>query len=98
MFCVATHYRTTPDNVDEAVRIFRERAVPLSACHPGFRGLHLLVNKDGHLLAASCWETEEQAMAWPKSREQRKIVRLLRPLLIRRPRRSDYEVRVHVVA
>ena len=98
MFCLATHYRTTPDNVDEAVRIFRERAVPLSACHPGFRGLHLLANKDGDLLAASCWETEEQAMAWPKSREQRKIVRLLRPLLIRRPRRSDYEVRVHVVA
>jgi heme-degrading monooxygenase HmoA len=98
MFCATTHYRTTPEHLDDAVDVFKRKAVTFASHQPGFHSLCLLTKHDGTIMTVTLWDTEEQAAAWPQCPEHRKIVRLLRPLLTGRPTRNGYDVRIHALA
>ena len=98
MFCIATHYQTTPKELHEVVRVFREQAVPHISLQPGFKGVCVMTKSDGELMVINLWETQQQAVTWPQSTEHQNIMELLRPYLIGASARDGYEVQVQVSA
>ena len=98
MFCIATHYQTTPGELREVVRVFREQAVPQMSQQPGFKGVCVMTKSDGELMVINLWETQQQALTWPQSTEHKNTMELLRPYLIGASSRDGYEVQVHVTA
>ncbi len=97
MFCRASRYQTSPQNLDEIARIFREQALPLASRQPGFKGLYLMTKPDGHLMILNIWDTEEQANTWIENPKHQEIVSQLKPLLGGAPVRDFYQVRAHKV-
>ncbi len=98
MFCLASRYQTQPQSIGEIARIFREQALPLVSCQPGFKGVYLMTKATGEFMVLNIWETEAQANAWPQHPEHQKIVAQLKPLLSGAPQRDGYEVPAHAVA
>ena len=47
MFCATTHYRTTPEHLDDAIDVFKRKAVTFASHQPGFHSLCLLTKRDG---------------------------------------------------
>ncbi len=98
MFCLASRYQTSPENLDQIARIFQEQAVPLVSRQPGFRGVYLLTKASGEFMVLNIWDTEEQAQAWPQNPEHQRVAAQLKPLLTGAPVRDGFEVRAHAVA
>ncbi|KPJ54524.1 MAG: hypothetical protein AMJ37_00530 [Dehalococcoidia bacterium DG_18] len=97
MFCLASRYQTSPENLDEVARIFQQQALPLVSRKPGFKGVYLMTKPNGEFMVLNIWDTEEQANAWPQNPEHQQVVAQLRPLLGGAPARDGYEVRAHSV-
>jgi len=98
MFCLASRYQTSPQNLDQVTKIFQEQAVPLVSRQRGFKGVYLMTKANGDFMVLNIWDTEEQANAWPQNPEHQKVTAQLRPLLSSVPVRDGYEVRAHRVA
>jgi heme-degrading monooxygenase HmoA len=98
MFCLASRYQTSPENLDQVAQIFQEQAVPLVSRQPGFRGVYLLTKASGEFMVLNIWDTEEQAQAWPQNPEHQRVAAQLKPLLTGAPVRDGFEVRAHAVA
>ena len=97
MFCLASRYQTSPENLDQIARIFNEQAVPLVSKQPGFKGVYLMVQPNGAFMVLNIWENTEQAEAWPQNQEHQKIAAELKPLLSGAPSREGFEIRAHHV-
>jgi heme-degrading monooxygenase HmoA len=98
MFCLASKYQTSPENLGKVIRVFKEQAVSLVSRQPGFKGVYLMTKAAGDLLVLNIWDTEAQANAWPQHPEHQKIVAQLKPLFTGPPARDGYEVSAHKVA
>jgi heme-degrading monooxygenase HmoA len=98
MFCLASRYQTSPQNLDQVAKIFKEQAVPLVSRQQGFKGVYLMAKSSGDFMVLNIWDTEEQANAWPQNPEHQKVTAQLKPLLSGAPTRDGYEVRAHRVA
>jgi heme-degrading monooxygenase HmoA len=97
MFCLASRYQTSPQNLDQVTKIFQEQALPLVSRQQGFKGVYLMTKASGEFMVLNIWDTEEQANAWPQNPEHQKVTAQLRPLLSGAPLRDGYEVRAHRV-
>jgi len=98
MFCLASRYQTSTENLDQVAKIFQEQALPLVSSQAGFRGVYLMTKASGDFMVLNIWDTEEQANAWPQYPEHQKVVAQLKPLLTGSPARDGYEVRARRVA
>ena len=98
MFCLASRYQTSPQSLDEAVRVFKEQALPLVSRQPGFKGVYLMTKPDGQFMVLNIWDTEEQAKAWPQNPNHQQVASQLKPLLSGAPMREGYQVQAHAVA
>ena len=98
MFCSVSRYQTSPGNLGEVVKIFKEQAVPLVSRQPGFEGVYLMTKPSGELMILNIWDTDEQVNAWPQNAEHQKVVAQLRPLFTGAPARDGYEVSAYAVA
>jgi heme-degrading monooxygenase HmoA len=98
MFCLASRYQTSQQNLDQVAKIFKEQAVPLVSRQTGFKGVYLLTKASGDFTVLNIWDTEAQANAWPQNPEHQKVSSQLRPLLSGAPAREGFEVRAHAVA
>jgi len=98
MFCLASRYQASVENLNQVAKIFREQAVPLVSRQPGFKGVYLMTKSSGEFMVLNIWDTEAQANAWPQNPEHQKVVAQLRPLLTGTPAREGFEVRAHAVA
>ena len=98
MFCLASHYQTSPESLDEVAQIFQEQAVPLVSRQPGFRGAYLLAKSTGDFTILNIWDSEEQANAWPQDPEHQQVAWQLRPLVSGAPMLDSYEVLAQAVA
>jgi heme-degrading monooxygenase HmoA len=98
MFCLASRYQTSPQNIDQVAKIFQEQALPLVSNQAGFRGVYLMTKPSGDFMVLNIWDMEEQANAWPQHPEHQKVVAQLKPLLTGAPTRDGYEVCAHRVA
>jgi heme-degrading monooxygenase HmoA len=97
MFCLASRYQTSPQNLDQVTKIFQEQAVPLVSHQRGFKGVYLVTKPSGDFMVLNIWDTEEQANAWPQNPEHQKVTAQLRPMLSGAPVRDGYTVRAHRV-
>jgi heme-degrading monooxygenase HmoA len=98
MFCLASRYQASPENLDQVAQIFKEQAVPAVSRQTGFKGVYLMTKPGGEFMVLNIWDTEEQANAWPQNSQHQEIVAQLKPLLGGPPVRDGYEVRAHAVA
>ena len=98
MFCLASRYQTSPQNLDQVAKIFQDQALPLVSSQLGFKGVYLMTKSSGDFMVLNIWDTEEQANAWPQHPEHQKVVAQLKPLLSGSPARDGYEVLAHRVA
>jgi heme-degrading monooxygenase HmoA len=98
MFCLASRYQTSAQNLAQVTKIFQEQAVPLVSRQRGFKGVYLMTKPSGDFMVLNIWDTEEQANAWPQNPEHQKVTAQLRPLLSGAPMRDGYEVRAYRVA
>ncbi len=98
MFCLASRYQASVENLNQIAKIFQEQAVPLVSRQPGFKGVYLMTKSSGEFMVLNIWDTEAQANTWPQNPEHQKVVAQLRPLLAGAPAREGFEVRAHAVA
>ncbi len=98
MFCLASRYQASVENLNQIAKIFQEQAVPLVSRQPGFKGVYLMTKSSGEFMVLNIWDTEAQANTWPQNPERQKVVAQLRPLLAGAPAREGFEVRAHAVA
>ena len=98
MFCLASRYQASPENLTQIAKIFREQAVPLVSRQTGFKGVYLLTKASGEFMVLNIWDTEEQANAWPQNPQHQQVVAQLKPLLAGAPAREGFEVQAHAVA
>ncbi len=98
MYCLASRYQTSLQDLDRVIKIFKEQAVPLVSHREGFKGVYLMTKSNGEFTILNIWDTEARAKAWPENPEHQKVVAQLRPLLAGAPIREGFEVRGYVVA
>ncbi len=64
MFARVTTFQPRPDQVNAAIRNFRERVLPEAQKQKGFKGTLLLVDrKSGNTLGITLWESEADMKA-----------------------------------
>lgn len=98
MFCLASRYQTSPENLNHIAKIFKDHAVPMVSHQPGFRGVYLMTKPTGEFTVLNIWDTEEQANSWPQNPRHQQVVVQLRPLLGGAPEREGYQAQAHAVA
>ncbi len=60
MFARVTTIEGSSERIDEVTRYARERVLPAMQGQPGFKGMHLLIDRqNGKALGITLWETEE---------------------------------------
>ena len=64
MFARVTSGEGKPEQIEAAIRSFREQVEPLAKKIPGFKGSHLLVDREkGKIMGIALWDTIEHLQA-----------------------------------
>jgi len=64
MYARKTAFKTSPDNVDTATKVFTDEVLPLARTIPGFKGAVALADRStGDLVSYTMWETEDAMSA-----------------------------------
>jgi len=77
MYCLASRYQTSLQNLDQVVKIFKEQAVPSVSHQEGFKGVYLMTKPTGEFTILNIWDTEVRAKAWPENPEHQKVAATL---------------------
>jgi heme-degrading monooxygenase HmoA len=97
MWLNITSAKVMPENAGKAVEILNreESRQPFQAA-PGFRFLFVVESTEnpGEMLSLSFWDTEDEGQAFYNSDEYRRVVGGIAELLIARPERRFYTVRM----
>ncbi len=99
MYARMTFLQVKPDNVAEAIRIFRTSVFPAAKKQAGFRGACVLVDREaGKGIAVTFWRNKKDLRATEENRfYQDQLVKALH-LYVGPPIREDYEVTIHSLA
>ena len=90
-----TKIQWRPDKVDEAIRIYQDSVVPMLKQQPGFRSMHLAVDRaSGVGMAIALWENEDAARAFGTSAAFQADVAKFAAVSAAPPVREVYEVAV----
>ncbi len=85
-----------PDQVDQAIGIYRERIVPMARGWSGFRGIYVLTDRtSGRGLTIGLYETEEDARRVETSGQFQQAAAALGEVLAGPPTREVREVIYH---
>ena len=98
---ILTSATVAPENAGKAVEILnREESRQPFTVAPGFRFLFgvELTEHPGEMLSLSFWDTEEEGQAFYNSDEYRRVLGGVAELLIARPERRLYNVRMEYQA
>ena len=86
-----------PGKEDEAIRLYRDEQVPVLQQQPGYRGGHLLLNRETRqAISVGFWDTEEQSRAFEASSVFTAAISRFTDLIVGSPVRDMYEVAVNV--
>jgi len=101
MWLNMTSATVAPENAAKAVEILNreESRQPFTAA-PGFRFLFVVESTEhpGEMLSLSFWDTEEEGQAFYDSVEYRRVLGGVAEMLIARPERRYYNVRMENLA
>ncbi len=93
MYVAQNSATVQPDQLDEALRIYREEVLPLIKKLPGVQSVRVLVNRTtGAVVASVAYDTEAHALAAGTSPQYEQAKGILAPLLASQPQRMFYEV------
>ncbi len=85
-----------PDQVDQAIGVYRERIVPMARGWPGFRGLYVLTDRaSGRGLTIGLYETEEDARRVETSGQFQQATAAFGEMMAGPPTREVREVIYH---
>ncbi len=97
MYASVVELQVWPADVDEMVRVYRERVAPDIKKESGFKGAFLMTDRwSGTGMAIALWETEEDREAGEASEFHQEQVSHFADLFTETPVRKHYEVRVTV--
>jgi len=94
MVARVTHVQVSPDDIDEAVRLFDESVVPAAEQEEGFMGAMLLVRSDGEAFAIDLCDTLENMRANEQSGVYQSQVAKFADKVVGHPTRALFDVRV----
>jgi heme-degrading monooxygenase HmoA len=101
MWLNITMAKVAPENADKVIEILNreESRQPFQAA-PGFRFLLGVESTDnpGEMLSLSFWDTEDEGQAFYNSDQYRRVVGGIASLLVARPERHFYTVRMEYQA
>ena len=101
MWLNITTARVAPENADKVIEILnREQSRKPFQDAPGFRFLFGVESTDnpGEMLSLSFWDTEDEGQAFYNSDQYRQVVGGIASLLVARPERHFYTVRMEYQA
>jgi hypothetical protein len=94
MVARVTHVKLSPEDVEEAVRLFDESVVPAAGQEEGFMGALLLTRDDGRALVVDLCDTLEHMRANERNGFYQTQVAKFAGKLVERPSREFYDVSV----
>lgn len=101
MWLNITSATVAPENAAKAVEILNreESRSPFTAA-PGFCFLYVVESTEhpGEMMSLSFWDTEEEGQAFYNSSEYRRVLGGVAEMLIARPERRNYYVRMENLA
>lgn len=96
MYARVTSAEIFKEKIDQFIAIYEECVVPAAKKQKGFKGIHLMVDREtGNGMAISYWESEEDALANEKNRYYQEQVARFITFFAQQPIREGYEVLVH---
>ena len=95
MYARVTIVQIQPGKTDEAIGIYRDSVVPAAKQQKGFKGLHLLTDRNtGKGISVVLWETEAEMKAGESSGWYQQQLAKFKDLFGAPPVRELYEVSV----
>jgi heme-degrading monooxygenase HmoA len=95
MFARLTILQVKPDDLDEVVKIYRDKVVPAAKSQKGYKGALLLNDrKTGKGISIALWESEGDALENEKSGYYQEQVGRFKDYITKPPVREGYEVSV----
>jgi hypothetical protein len=94
MVARVTHVKVSPEDVEEAVRLFDESVVPAAAQEEGFMGALLLTRDDGRALVVDLCDTVEHMRGNERNGFYQTQVAKFADKLVEHPSREFYDVAV----
>lgn len=93
MFARLVSGQASIDSVNEAIRIWKEKDIPLMKNVKGYRGAYLLTDrKTGKAISITFWDSEEDAIADERSSLHRKQVNMYKDSIPGEYAYQHYEV------
>ena len=93
MFARVTMIQIKSDDVDEAVKIYKESVTPARKAQKGSRGAYLLTDrKTGKGIAITLWDSEQEAIANEQSGYYQEQLSKFKDVFVAPPVREGYEV------
>ena len=81
------------DKLNEAIKIWKEKDIPLMTSVKGYRGAYLLTDrKTAKAISMTLWDSEEDAIADEKSALHQKQVDMYKDVMTGEPIHQRYEV------
>jgi len=93
MFARLVSAQARSDKLNEAIRIWKEKDIPLMKSVKGYRGAYLLTDhKTGRAISITLWDSEEDAIADEQSALHQKQLDMYKDLMTGEPIHQRYEV------
>jgi len=93
MFARLVSAQARSDKLNEAIRIWKEKDIPLMKTVKGYRGAYLLTDhKTGRAISITLWDSEEDAIADEQSALHQKQLDMYKDLMTGEPIHQRYEV------
>ena len=85
-------YRFKPEDIDEAMRIWEEMALPEAKKQPGFVRAEMFADREtGRAMDIGYWRTEENAENFERSGAYDFLISALQDLLELKPQRMQFQ-------
>ena len=93
MFARLVSAQAITDKIDEGIRTWKEKDMPLSESVKGYRGAYCLVDrKVGKVISMTLWDTEEDARADERSALHQEQVNMYQGPMLGEPIAEYFEV------
>ena len=102
MFCTASHYLVQSQDIDDLVRLFKEKIIPGTAQQKGYKGIEVITKPNtsentSEFVVLKFWDSEENSNAWSKNPVKKQLNSGITPLLIGKGTHHFYIVQARTV-
>ncbi len=93
MYSRVVHLQVRPEQIEKAIKVYRDQTLPAAEMQPGFKAAFLLTDAaSGRAISVSLWESETALKTGETSGYFEQQIGRLTALLTAPPRREVFEV------